>query len=99
MSIPALLIRCRLSNVQVGETRRTWGCGRVWDGTRWRWADVLEAAQDGGICGSENGGADCLGRLREAQQRARRRLERRSELRAEAGYGPVPEGIDPFEGF
>ena len=90
------LIRCH-TTITVGETRRVWGCGRVWDGKCWRWPDPMEVAQDNGICGDQHGGAGCGARLREAQKRARVRIERRTELRAEQGFGPGTG--DAFKGF
>ena len=86
------LVRCS-RKVPIGEQERWWGCGRVWDGVLWREHEPGEDAEAGALCPT------CGHLLEHAQRVARVRIERRTERRAARGFGPAPEGVDPFRGF
>jgi hypothetical protein len=92
------LVRCSRF-VPVGGKRVWRGCGLVWDGDRWREHEPGEDAESGALCGSKNGGSGCGKRLEQEQRKALVRIERKTERRAARGFGPAPEGVDPFRGF
>jgi hypothetical protein len=88
--MPAKLVRC-WRKVRIGE-RDVWrGCGLVWDGERW--GEWRTDAEDGALCPT------CGHILEQEQRKARVRIERRTERRAAKGFGPAPEGVDPFRGM
>jgi hypothetical protein len=85
-----------MSRIELGETGhkivQCEHCGRIRLAQTWTWADwvVPDVIGTCATCGEEQ---------RKARILRQRREERRIRARCREGFGPVPEGTDPFRGF
>ena len=68
------------------------GCGRIYIDRQWRYETNIPA-DEVAVCPS------CIRAEEERDELIREANKRKAVANMRRGYGPAPEGVDPFRGF